>query len=484
MSKRSIYAGKSQLAAECFSRAGGPEKVLVVPMDLAKSEHVAACCRGTGDYLTKPFAVHNNREGVEYLLRRVEGVCRQRHIPPQNVIIGGEDPAEYALNFIYELQRTGHSFLYVNAGKAARLRNNSRAVSDSLALDGIAQALIQQRGRALRLSDELYCTLKAAARFRRGLVRSETALKNQIHRDVDILFPGFLQESRSGLVPFSAACLDLMERDFSCIKIKRMRLDTLAGRLHNRHVHHPQTTAAKLRALAAEALPPAPALIPYTARKLAARIRLLRTTREAIAVQNNEIARCLVQTPGFFATSIPGIGVVLAGHILAEYGPPESWPDADNMASYAGIVPRQKQTGGPSKPPRVGTLPMDANRILKDYLLQAAFHAGTTGNHRLQQHYQRICHRDGRARLSTAKLLLRILRVMAKTQMVYLPEEILRPGKNLPRHSVIDYYQAVTEALEQKWNAFDLSGIPDENNHLQKWKETVHDIAQFMARNP
>jgi transposase len=452
-------------------------------MDLAKHEHVAALCLGTGEYLAKPFGVHNTPPGAEYLLKRIEGSCRQRCIRPESVLIGGEDPAEYSFNFIHCLRLHGFPFVRVNAAEAATLRNNSRAVSDALALDGIGQALVQQRGRTMEAFDGLYSTLKSAARNRRRLVRQETAWKNRIHRSVEILCPGFLQQENTGMMPFTSACLDLMEKDFSCIKIKRMRQDTLVKRLHKYHVHKPGEAALKLKALADQALRPPAELIRYESQSLSTKVQMLRSVREAIAMELNQMARCLAQTPGFVITSIPGIGVVLAGHIMAEYGCPDHWPAADNMASYPGIVPRVKQTGGPARPAKVGHLPLDANRILKDYLMQAAYHAGTTGSHRIRDHFERVENREGHSRLSTAKLLVRVIRAMVKSEMVYLPMCILRPEGPLPRGFVVSYYREMLEALDRKWRSFDLSGIPPEQNRLLKWKETVDDIAQFTIQH-
>jgi transposase len=478
MRKRNLYAARSQEVRECFERAGGPDKVLVVPMDLAKQEHMAMLCLGNGECLCRAFAVRNSPEGADYLVGRIDGLRRQRGIGRENVLIGGEDPAEYTFNFIHRIRLDGFAFLRVNAAQASKLRNNSRAVSDVLALDGIGQALIQQRGRLLETFDGLYSSLKGAARDRRRLVCEETAWKNRIHRSVEILFPGFLDREQTGIVPFSSASLALLEEDFSCLKIKRCRLDTLVRQLQRHGAQKPEGAAVKLKALADRVLAPPPGLIAAEAIALSTKVRMLRAVREAIAMEENQMAGGLVQTPGFYLTSIPGLGVVLAAHIMAEYGCPDRWPAADNMASYAGIVPRQTQTGGPSQPARTGHLPLDANRILKDYLLQAAFHAGTTGQHRLQEHYRQVELRDGKSRLSTAKLLVRILRRMALTETVYLPLEILRPGLPLPEGYVVAYYREVTAKLVEKWKPYDLSGIDPQANRLQQWKETVDDIAR------
>jgi hypothetical protein len=209
---------------------------------------------------------------------------------------------------------------------------------------------------------------------------------------------------------------------------------------------------------------------------------MLRTVRESLAMEENEMARCLVQTPGFYLTTIPGMGVVLTGHIIAEFGPPPLWRAVGNMVSYGGIVPRVKGTGGPSKAPKVGHLPMDANHTLKDYLLQAAHHVATTGEHRLQKHFQRVENHQGRSRLSTAKMLVRIGRQMVLDEMPYLPLEMLRPQLPLPGEFVRTFLAELTQKLAKKWSEYDLSGIPDSENYLVKWEAKVDELTQLLNR--
>lgn len=418
----------------------------------------------------------------EFLLRKISGAMHKYHIARENVLVGGEDPGEYTFNFIRQIGLEGFPFIRVNAAEASTLRNNARASSDWIDLDGIAQAIIQQRGRRLLDFDAIYSPLKSAARARRKLRKEETAWKNRIHKSVNVLLPGFLDKA-VGIVPFSSASLSLMAEDFSLVKIKRMRVDTLVKRLRKNRTHKPEEAAMKLKALTDRVLAPPSEIVPYESAHLASKVKMLRAVRECVHMQETEMARCLVQTPGFFMTSIPGIGIPLAGHIVAEYGPVDHWPPADNMASYAGIVPRQNQTGGSGKPPKVGHLPLDANRILKDYLLQAAYHVGTTGQHRLQEYYQKAENEQRYSRLATAKLLLRIARYLVQTEMIYLPLEILRPEMPLPSGYVIAYYEQVTQALKAKWKHYNLAGVPEEGNYLAKWKETVKDIIAFTERS-
>jgi len=403
------------------SQALDLRKVLVVPVDFAKHTHVVQIARGTGEYLRKrPLNVQNTVDGLHWLLDKVESCRAKYRIPKRNVIFGGEDPPEYVWNFVAAVKTAGYRFVRVNAKEAKKHRVNSRATSDTLALDGIAQVMLLRRAYELQDRSEIYGAMKQAERSRRKLKRNETAVKNRIHRGVDTLFPGF-----SALQPFGKASLALMQDCFSVMRIKRMRLDTLAGRLRKNSVREPERAAAKLKELAAAALPPDPAMLDYLQGSLAAKVAQLRAVAENIRFEEHEMARCLVQTPGFLLTSIPGLGVVLAGGIVAEYGDPDLWPHPDKMASYAGIVARHYQSGGPQSSPVPGRLPVDANHHLKDQLLQAAHHTGRfrhpawsrlglPGEHRLYENFRRVEAREGCSRLSTAKRLLEIGRAMIR----------------------------------------------------------------------
>ncbi|MBT4821485.1 MAG: hypothetical protein HON70_37600, partial [Lentisphaerae bacterium] len=134
-------------------------------------------------------------------------------------------------------------------------------------------------------------------------------------------------------------------------------------------------------------------------------------------------------------------------------------------------------------PRRSDTSPLDANRILKDYLLQAAYHVGSTGRHRLQEYYRKAENEQRRSRLATAKLLLRVARYMVQTEMIYLPLEILHPDMPLPNGYIVAYYQQVTDALTAKWKHYNLAGVPDDANYLTKWKENVSDIVAATELN-
>jgi len=485
--KRSIYPVKSQTLPAVFCSGAKWGEVLLVPLDFGKREHAAQFCLGNGTYLLgKHLRIFNTSEGAEYFLERLRRVLNKHKIPDELVLIVSEDPPPYLINFIERIRKEGYQWARVNAREAAKLRSTARASSDGIDLSGIAQAAISRRARELEAFDGLYHCLKSAARARRKFVMDETAAKNRVHNCVDVLFPGFLNEANSGLRPFSEGSLDLMEREFSPARITRMRIDTLVGRLRKSKVPKPEAVAAELKLFAESALPAPADIVASRQKMLAVMVSHLRSVRVCLAAEENEMAGHLVQSPGFHWTSIPGIGVVLSGQMMSELGDPHFWLPVDNTASYAGIVCRQSQTGGAGKPPIKGALPMDCNHVLKDYLLQAAQHVGTTlmsfaaglpvdQEHTLYKHYLRLRDAEARSRLGTARKLLKVMRRLALSERCYMPFEWLDFNQSPEQgwDGYEEFFERQLENLKQKWKPYDLSGIDPEKNRLLREEKLI-----------
>ncbi|MFQ6105342.1 MAG: IS110 family transposase [Candidatus Glassbacteria bacterium] len=69
------------------------------------------------------------------------------------------------------------------------------------------------------------------------------------------------------------------------------------------------------------------------------------------------------------AITLPGVGPLLGTVIILEVGDMSRFPSADNFASYAGTVPRERSSGGKL---RFGRLRPDVNRYLKWAYVEAA----------------------------------------------------------------------------------------------------------------
>ena len=87
MKKKTIYSTQSQELLRLFEEAGNSSKIMCVPMDYAKKDHVVMFCNGYGDILRKPFSVKNSPEGINYLIEQVSRSCRHRRIKRKHVFL-------------------------------------------------------------------------------------------------------------------------------------------------------------------------------------------------------------------------------------------------------------------------------------------------------------------------------------------------------------------------------------------------------------
>lgn len=430
----STFRTQSQKVTQLFEGLN-PKEILVVPIDFAKESHLARICFGNGKYLhKKSFTLRNNADGIAYLLKRIQSACSKYSISKKAVIIGTENPHSYALNFMLQLKENGFIVVEVNASQAKKFRRTDTASNDNLDLDGIANAIINRRLKDLEKRDEIYHSLEKSTRLYQAYVKERSAQKTRIIHIVNILFPGFLEKKKSGIEPFSASSISLMSKSFSIGKIKRMSAKVLTRKLKEHHIHQPDKVATKLKDLATTTLaPPKELEFEYSA-SLEIAVQLYQAQEQVAHAQLQRCAELLVQTPYFSLLSIPGMGVVYSSVLAAELKDPSTWHSLDQTCAYAGIAPCSQQSGGEDKPATNVGLNRKANRRLKNALLQSAHLIGMNSHparkhhakfkeHRLQRHYKEVVTRGGKSGLSTARLLLRIMRPMILSETPYLPNK-------------------------------------------------------------
>jgi len=483
----SIYTNRSQVVTQMLKDVEAV-KILLVPLDFAKEKHVVRICDATGDYLHKhPIEVTNDKAGLDYLCQRINTACGRRGILKKHVLIASESPHSYCLHFMHELQDKGYIVLRVNAAEAKKFRKNSIASSDTIDLDGIANAVLNRRARPLDEEQEIYSSLKRSSRYYKRYKKDFSRQKNRIGKLIDELFPGFLNIRKSGVEPYSRFSIELMSKGFSIYKIRKMKPANLVAKMRKYHIHNPVQKASKLQAHAAASITPSKLIVESLSRSLEHAIQLYKALEGVCDSEWEQLALNLVQTPYSSMLSLPGIGVVRASTCAAEFGHPDTWNNLNKMCSYAGIAPRSMQSGGPDKPAIVLGLPKKCNRRLKDALLQAAHHTGMAPHaagallpqfkeHKLMRHYKAVKARNGKSGLSTARMIIRKMRGMVRGETIYLP------AKELSVYELKIYVTSTFEKIHNTLKDIDFDSIKPENNCLikmeEEWKLLIESLEQ------
>jgi transposase len=481
---KSIYRNQNPLLQAIFDRAGDPRRVLCVALDYAKAKHMALFCDGHGEILRKPFAVENSTAGVAFLIEQIKATASRRKIAKSNIFLGGEDAPSYVANFTEALRARHYLVLRVNAAEAAENRENHHASTDELDLLGIAKTLLSRRATdtardSAAKSDpsstgsDVYREMREITRQRRALVRQQTASSNRIHALADQLFPGFLEATKSGLTPFCQASMALMKERFSAPEIARRRPQTLSSFLARHGVRQPAEVAAKLIALAQDALPPVSSHVAGLQRALAAAVELRECQERNAKALREHAATLLASTPYSVLTSIPGIGFTLASGLASELGPPRTLPRLDALCAFAGIVPRTYQSGGPDQPADQGRTSPRCNRILKDWTVQSAQKIHLYGPPELKDRITRWNQQGQHGLFAGARRYLRLVRSLVLNQTPYLD-----PRARSPLASSEDLAGAALqtwEVLLRKWRTIPggLALLCDEACPLGLWRRVV-----------
>jgi hypothetical protein len=196
---------------------------------------------------------------------------------------------------------------------------------------------------------------------------------------------------------------------------------------------------------------------------------------------DKEIALNLAQTQGAFLTSVRGIGLVLAAGVTAEIGDPNDQKPLNNLSSYAGIVPRVKQTGGIEGKTYTGPVARRCNRILKDYVVQSAHHLGWHGPKDLMNDYKRRDASGQHANFGMGRRYLRMAMCLMRTSQVYLPSGLRKDDYALDKKA--SYYLMNWPYLRAKWKKVDaLEEAFALNRPLGLWRQIVQELYDIKLK--
>ena len=471
---KKIFQKSNPAIENIYKNAGKSEKVMCIPIDYAKGKHTAMVCNGKGEQLKGTFYIHNNPEGAEFLENVISGICRKHSIRREHVFFGGEDCSSIAFNFIHAMIGRGYVGIGLNAYDAAQERENQVASTDKLDLLGIASLLVNKKaGRTLSSEYSQARILRDLTRHRSSIVKAHTASAYRIHHIVNQLLPGFLDEKQSGITPFSKASLWLMSQKFSPRQIRARKSSVLADKLRLFMVRNVEERVTKLKTLSANILPPPEALCAGLQVNLTHEVSVYERLGECIHDVEKSIAISLASTPGAMFTTVQGIGITRAAELYAEIGDPDRQRCLKRMNSYAGLVARLKQTGGPDKEARTQGRSRRACVPLKRCIMDIALKVGQYGDNELKADCLRRRESGQDIRLTMGRRMLRICTHLVRNMDFFVPPSLLRDSDYDSRRQ---YYAMAWDKVLIKWR--DRSAIQQamaDGAPLAQWRNMLNE---------
>jgi transposase len=344
----------------------GPEHFGIVAVDGAKYRSKWMLTDFYGNIFIEPTVVEHTRRGLDDFAARIRRAMTDHDL--RDLIVAIERTGNYHLPVKRAVTAAGLEARIVHplASKQFRLPADPGNKTDDTDLFAIQRAAVNGFGLIEPALDETHARLRLLARHRRDLVRKNADLRNQIHVELDALFPG-LSAAVGGIFDHEPALI-IARRLGSAQEIRARGADGLAALLDAEHVPHRRPTLKKILAWADRAHEASECQDVHT--RIFTHLDDERRARlRAIRALESESAALLVRTPYALLLSFPGINVVTAAEFAGEMGPIANAPRDNAITGRAGIYPARYQSDATD---HAGPLVSRANRGLRYVILLIA----------------------------------------------------------------------------------------------------------------
>lgn len=381
------------------------KSALVVGVDIAKSEHVAAFWVKEKGVVGK-VKFKNDLGGFQRLVREIDRVCALMGI--EKVVLGLEPTAHYwqALAYWWEDHR-GTVVLVnpMNTKRAKELDDNSPLKTDLKDAGVIAWLISEGKFLECRLPRGKYAVLRDLVRQRARCGSLEVRLVNQLRQTVDRIFPE-LDEVFANFMSVSCRKFLLKYADPEIVtKLSSRRLSQELRRWSGGR--YGLERAQQLIELATKSIGirEGKTAVKAEIRRLVIQLNALREERKVI---ESEIHTCLKELPGArLLLTIPGFGDWTVATILSRTGDLRNYKHPDQVLKLAGLNLYEISSGKHKGRIRITKR---GSGLLRKILYMAAFKAcrKTSVFH---PYYERLTQSGNTTTSASVSLMRKLLRI-------------------------------------------------------------------------
>lgn len=326
-------------------RGADPGRLLAVPIDVGKNSAAALVCDFWGEIVAPPFVFELNERGFQEFAVVVARAEAER--APTWVRVGLEQAGHYHRPLQARLEAHGLEVNLFNPAQVKENRNQDllRSLkSDTTDLAAMAELLIRGKGRLSVNGDESIALQAALASHRARKVKARTALKNQIHANLDLVFPG-LSACFDSILDTKVGRL-LIDEGVTPERARRLGPERLRRFCSTRGVVLKRAKGREIVDAGGVAFVLSEAVSGVHKRLLGADAALLARLDHEIAWVEGELADVLPQTPAHILTTIPRVAVVRASNYGAAVGDVTRFKNAAQVYRLSGLVPRLYESAG------------------------------------------------------------------------------------------------------------------------------------------
>ena len=307
-----------------------------VGIDISKFKHDCFITTESGEFIINSFSIKNNNDGFQELLSVLKSLDST-----QEIRIGFEATAHYALNLKLFLEKAHYSFMEFNPVLLAKFNKSQtlrRTKTDAIDCTSIARWLMTVEYKPCSFGFYHTYSLKSLTRLRDTLVKQRSFYIVKITNVLDHIFPEFKPFFKNR---FSKTALYLLENYGTAEKMARMNSASYENLRKISRGKFSMQKFLKLKDLASNTVGESNEIFFSQLNSL---LNLYKQSCiEVDSLEQQIIA--LIEEISPHTLSIPGIGPLSAAVIYAEYGDLSKFNSPSQMLSFAGLEPGYYQSG-------------------------------------------------------------------------------------------------------------------------------------------
>ena len=307
-----------------------------IGIDISKYKHDCCIISAADQKIVSKVTIKNNKAGFDELLTIINSLSN-----PEDIRIGFESTAHYALNLELFLESSLLTFMEVNPVLISEYKKSKtlrRTKTDSVDCESIARWLMTVEYKPHSKGFYHAYSLKSLTRLRDKLIRQRSFYLIKITNGLDHTFPEFKPFFNERL---SKTALYLLENYGSAEKMARMNSASYEKlRSLSRGKFSPQQFL-RLKELAANTVGVNNSIFDVELNSL---LSLYKSLVKEINTIEKEINKLIEEVHPHYM-SVPGIGPLSAAVIYSEYGDISNFTNPGQMLAFAGIEPGINESG-------------------------------------------------------------------------------------------------------------------------------------------
>jgi len=307
-----------------------------IGIDISKYKHDCCIISAADQKVVSKVTIKNNKTGFDELLTIINSLSN-----PEDIRIGFESTAHYALNLELFLENSLLTFMEVNPVLISEYKKSKtlrRTKTDSVDCESIARWLMTVEYKPHSKGFYHAYSLKSLTRLRDKLIRQRSFYLIKITNVLDHTFPEFKPFFNERL---SKTALYLLENYGSAEKMARMNSASYEKlRSLSRGKFSPQQFL-RLKELAANTVGVNNSIFDVELNSL---LSLYKSLVKEINTIEKEINKLIEEVHPHYM-SVPGIGPLSAAVIYSEYGDISNFTNPGQMLAFAGIEPGINESG-------------------------------------------------------------------------------------------------------------------------------------------